>query len=515
MPDEPEEPQEGEDEELDELKAELEKERSKYAVKKPATPAGQQAAAPPVVASAKPQEGEEEDLEALKAELDAERAKHAIPAKPPPPPAPPKPTAPTPKPAEEKPITQTAKIELTPIPQKKIVRPTLEPLTQPKEDSELIPETEPKKTVVKKSRPILLIILLIALIAAAAYIITSQKSQPEVNYQCWDESWVKDKSECPATTTTQTTKTTRYLPPKTTTTIETTTTTTIQMACASNSECEKPVPYAPFCDGKYVKIPAVKYTCIHPGTPDSYCQALATTPKLLQTCEDVEYCYGGQCFPEHCRNKMRDPDHGETKVDCGGKCRPCTQTDTICYKNIDCGKDECTAPYCNSAQNPTHDCTRNICNNPSKTQATCTQDKTTEVLQVCTRGKKCIDGQDDCMEGGGLANCHNCIQDQGELGVDCGGPCKSCATKVSYYDILNLTAADTIEYQTYTLKLERLLREMNCSVGANVRAQDPYGFSKSLKIDHYTNAEFYDIKFGMIEADTNSIRVWINKKIPI
>jgi hypothetical protein len=304
------------------------------------------------------------------------------------------------------------------------------------------------------------------------------------------------------------------LPPMTQPSV-TVTTTTLKVACLNNSMCAKPVPYVPFCEEKIVKNPDIKYTCIHPGSSDSYCQALVVEPKLVKVCDDAQYCWLGECYPNHCRNKARDYLRGEDEIDCGGPCRRCNESDVICAKNTDCGKDECGTPFCNKARNPAHNCSRNVCNNPGLKSSTCEAQTTTEVMEVCDQWEKCVEGQDNCLQGRGDTNCHNCIQDQGESGIDCGGPCTACSTAPYTYDTMNLTATETFEYQGYKLKLDRLIREINCSTGANIQATDPYGFSKSNKITRYENTEFYDLAFGILETTPNSVKIWITKKVPL
>jgi hypothetical protein len=293
------------------------------------------------------------------------------------------------------------------------------------------------------------------------------------------------------------------------------TTTTLEVKCTNNSQCARPIPFLPYCEGKFVKTPDVKYTCIHPGAPDSYCQTMAATPRLVKACEQDQYCWGGECWPSHCGNRLRDWPQGEERIDCGGDCRPCNQTDVQCAKNSECGQDTCTDAYCNAAKNPTANCTINICDNAGQPSARCTQQSIVRVLEICTQGMTCYESQAHCLEAHGKASCHDCTINQGEQDVDCGGPCEACASRPPVYDTLNLTATETVEYQQYTIKLGRLTREITCSTGAEVTATDPYGFSKSLKISMHEPAEFYDIKFGMISADTNSIKIWITKKIPI
>ncbi len=456
---------------------------------------------PPVITETKTNASADSELEELKAEL--EKAKQGAP-----------------KPQEKKEqLAGTSKTEaprkplppeLARKPQEKKIRPALEPLHEDLFDDM---QSEPTARKPPGKTPYVAIILFIVL-ALAAIVAYTLMQEPDVreSYQCLDGSWVEDRTLCPPTTTTRPTPTTEppfTMPPATT--METTTT-TLESACSKNGDCERPIPYVPYCDGKIVRNPDVKFTCLHGGTPDAYCQAITAPPKFIKACEDSQYCWLGECYPEHCRNRARESDKGEEKVDCGGPCRRCNSTDTLCRTGADCGRDVCATPYCNRDMNPTHNCTRYSCMDPGSPNASCQAKTTVEVIEKCGRGRMCIEGQDDCMDSGGTANCHDCVKNQGEDGVDCGGPCAACTAIPATYDRLNLTATDVIDYQRYKLKLDKLNREINCSTGAFVRATDPYGFARTYKVTAQNSAEFYDITFGFLQADTNSALIWIVKK---
>ncbi|MBD3388390.1 MAG: hypothetical protein GF416_04885 [Candidatus Altiarchaeales archaeon] len=416
---------------------------------------------------------------------------------------------------------------------KKKTKPTLEPLEETEKDKEDFPspaeETEPggKSPVMKLVMAGVVFIILIAvggvvILFAYPYVeghvssALASFTKPAVLYQCYDGKWVMERSMCPTTTTLKPTVTTQSTLPPLTLPTNPTTTTTLEVRCYNTSMCEEPIPYRPFCDDRFVKTPDVKFTCIHPGTPDSYCKSVAVNPRLVKTCEDSEYCYAGECYPDHCRNDVRDYERGEVWMDCGGPCPPCDENDTMCLVNEDCGVDVCGAPYCNHANNPSLNCTRNICENPGEYTANCTVKDTVEVIEVCDQWEVCIEGQDDCMGGlPGQGNCYDCIQNQGELGIDCGGPCKTCASKPPQYDILNLTATDVIEYQSFKLKLDRIVWDRQCYNGAWVRIWDPYDKSQRFKVSFWENAEYWEVKFGVIDIDSNSLRVWITKEVVV
>ncbi|MBU0763053.1 MAG: hypothetical protein KKD39_08510, partial [Candidatus Altiarchaeota archaeon] len=465
----------------------------------------------------------DDDLSSLKSELDAERKRHGIPAE-----------EPVPKPETQKPEPEPAVTTVTPPDMDKTEEKELEELksevVSKKETKGIIPPMKrpiteqssihPIKTAGSSGKPpvkkIAVVFIILAIVGVIAYVGVSFLGQTP-SFTCWNGELVEDSMLCPpqpttttileVTTSTSSTSTTQYI-------METTTSTQTYVECSQNSDCVKPTPYIPFCDSNYVKAPDVKYTCIHPGTPQSYCKSLVQPPRLVKVCQQNEYCWAGECYPEYCRNKKRDIPLGEQKIDCGGLCRPCNQTDILCNVNTDCGVDACGLPYCNKQQNPTNNCTRNICYDPGTAKATCGQKKTVEILEVCGRARYCVEGQDDCMEDPKKANCHDCTQNQGEEGVDCGGPCVACAKKPIIYDRLNLTATDIIEYQGYQLKLDRLIREINCSTGVKLTITDLYSVSKDKTIDRHANAQYFDMEFGFLHADTNSALIWIRKHIP-
>ena len=335
-------------------------------------------------------------------------------------------------------------------------------------------------------------------------------------YECWDGTMIDNPDRCPPPPVTTVYQTTSTVPIVAPTTIEATTTTTTtilltEIECYSNEDCVKPTPYVPFCDGNYVKASDIRYNCVHPGTTHSYCQSLVVSPRLVKTCERNEYCWEGECYPEHCRNKKRDWKLWEEKVDCGGPCRPCDDSDTICTVNSDCGEDFCGNPYCNSANNPTHNCTRHFCMNPGHPNATCKTQQLVEVIEVCSRGQTCLEGKDICVMAGTVASCFDCIQNQGEQGVDCGGPCQPCAEIPENHDTLKLNATGTFEYKNYRLRLDRLElgSVRGCSTGAYIRVTDPYAKTQTVKVSRHRNAEYFDITIGMLDSDTSTITIWV------
>jgi hypothetical protein len=63
------------------------------------------------------------------------------------------------------------------------------------------------------------------------------------------------------------------------------------------------------------------------------------------------------------------------------------------------------------------------CVNPGKPNATCVNQTEREYLDWCRPGERCVEGRTTCMP---AATCSDGVRNQGETGIDCGGPCKPC-----------------------------------------------------------------------------------------
>ena len=372
-----------------------------------------------------------------------------------------------------------------------------------------IEPTEPEKTTIsetistegmqaleeKRSPPIgkilLAVIILIALAAAAYYILPAITKPPEVKYQCSDGSFTDALELCPipATTTTATTST------------------TLKVKCSTADDCAKIQPNTTFCDDQLVKRQYLQYTCLHPGQANAECVVRTGTPIPVKTCEAGEYCLQGECYPRTCQNHMRD--YNETKVDCGGPCRPCTSTDVLCNNDTDCGKTERTSNYYCKAGNPTANYTHYICLNQGTAKSTCTNKTTADVIEYCGRWKICLEGQRGCFYLGG--NCNDCLQNQGETAVDCGGPCQPCATKPAEYDTLQVLVNRNNTYRNYNIWFNSLLSTGNCTNGAALLVRNPDGIQDSVEATVYQNAETYGLQIGYINATTYSALIWLQR----
>jgi hypothetical protein len=180
-------------------------------------------------------------------------------------------------------------------------------------------------------------------------------------------------------------------------------------------------------------------------------EALVPTDYLLKA--NITYTLGQAAYavrtirviPGTCSDGVQN--QNETRIDCGGPCDACPTCDDG-IKNqdevgIDCGGSIC--PLCENGFecNENSDCVSNRCVSGFCFPATCSDGirnqgesdidcggpcNGCEAGFYCTTDDDCISG--DCTPGGVCTGysprCFNNVQDPGETGVDCGGPCPSC-----------------------------------------------------------------------------------------
>ncbi|TAL51747.1 MAG: hypothetical protein EPN86_06065 [Nanoarchaeota archaeon] len=118
----------------------------------------------------------------------------------------------------------------------------------------------------------------------------------------------------------------------------------------------------------------------------------------------------------------------ETDIDCGGSCKPCSNGKK-CSFSAECQSSVCSGGICVSSFS-CNDGTKN----GGETDVDCGGN-----CQKCSIGKKCYN-PNDCDTGycqnnictrnqQTAGNCFDTYQNNGETGVDCGGPCqKQCIT---------------------------------------------------------------------------------------
>lgn len=140
-----------------------------------------------------------------------------------------------------------------------------------------------------------------------------------------------------------------------------------------------------------------------------------------------DMCISGRCVVTHCTNATMDDN--ETGSDCGGPdCASCG-AGQMCTTNSDCAG-SCTANSNMQCADPTcGDGVKNGDETDEDCGGTCaTNDplKKCADLKKCLYPKDCVSGvcrQGECKE----PTCKDQAKNQGEAGVDCGGPCmNSC-----------------------------------------------------------------------------------------
>lgn len=144
-------------------------------------------------------------------------------------------------------------------------------------------------------------------------------------------------------------------------------------------------------------------------------------------------CINGYCSASTCQNGGALPDGNETDVDCGGdECGPCDAGQT-CEAASDCKSKVCELPDVGALkQCQIASCTDTV-QNGTETDVDCGG-------VLCSPSSKCDDSKycvvpGDCKSGvcqGGTcqeATCGDGVKNGSEVGVDCGGGGRGCATK--------------------------------------------------------------------------------------
>lgn len=177
---------------------------------------------------------------------------------------------------------------------------------------------------------------------------------------------------------------------------------------------------------------------------------------------DSGNCVNGQCvYPKHCYNGNLDPN--ETDIDCGGECARCDNGEE-CDRNSDCRSGYCANGVCKNRPQPRgggggggggtswrrfYDVEEEITPTPGAgimCNGTWQCGEWGDCQQEGYRYRDCVWVSEDPTVQCGLrpaapamaeqcryvperiveATCFDGIQNQGELGIDCGGPCAPC-----------------------------------------------------------------------------------------
>ena len=180
-------------------------------------------------------------------------------------------------------------------------------------------------------------------------------------------------------------------------------------SCAAGAPVHTPVALGVTCDDGGGKVCTATGTCVE-------CN-------ITQDCTGGATCQANICAPASCTDLTQNGD--ETGIDCGGSCPTDCADGGGCLVNGDCVSTfchpttmVCTAPACDDGFT-----------NGSETDTDCGGSCVTD----CANGETCVTGLDcvstfchptttTCT----APTCSDGYQNQGETGVDCGGPCGAC-----------------------------------------------------------------------------------------
>jgi len=158
---------------------------------------------------------------------------------------------------------------------------------------------------------------------------------------------------------------------------------------------------------------------------------MGTCDPMLKTCiecsandeclSNVCHVPSGRCYPATCGDLAKNG--METDIDCGGMECPACVDGLACIKNADCmgscdmGTMKCIAATCTDTAR-----------NGDETDVDCGGSCADKDSKKCSSGQKCRVPA-DCQSGVCIASicgepdCFDGTQNQGEAGIDCGGPC--------------------------------------------------------------------------------------------
>lgn len=313
-------------------------------------------------------------------------------------------------------------------------------------------------------------------------------------------------STAPETSTTEepTTTVTATTQPPSTSTLPT----AAPAACNVNSDCGEDKVSSVYCEGSSVVEQIMKPMCISPGTPEARCEYKGRLSVRRTLCDG--YCLAGACYPSTCGNLAWD--YNEEDVDCGGACIPCNSTIVKrCSYNADCGRDTFRPGYgCSEGdvvrEKVAYKCTAN---------RTCQSVVELVLVDECTGNRTCIQGDSECQAGG---NCWDCVRNQDEDGVDCGGRCTQCAPTPPPSGVyttkrdLNLTGVVygglAPIHQGYLFKFVKPVVNGTCTYGAVVSAAKSGEPPVELTVTRYRNAFLGGKAVGFYWGNNSAARIW-------
>ncbi len=191
--------------------------------------------------------------------------------------------------------------------------------------------------------------------------------------------------------------------------------------CSVNSDCA-----SLFCKENVCRQASCTDTIINQDETDvdcgGPCQGCTAGKNCMVDSDCIsKYCVAGMCETASCTDGVLNGD--EEGIDCGGSCPACASCDDGIKngdeKGIDCGG---SCPACFLECSDGTQAGKCSVEKPKY----CTLD---EALVFDCENCGCPNTGDVCQADGkcrGIGSCSDRIQNQGETGVDCGGPCKAC-----------------------------------------------------------------------------------------
>ncbi|MEK6891034.1 MAG: VWA domain-containing protein, partial [Nanoarchaeota archaeon] len=153
-----------------------------------------------------------------------------------------------------------------------------------------------------------------------------------------------------------------------------------QITCDQNSDCGNDTISESYCVDTGVYHNIINYTCLNPGTPNSYCQTNITA-EVVENCNEM--CFEGSCVDISCFSDSDCKDSNRLTLD---SCRNpgttqsfCENIPIICKNNKDC--------------NDGNSSTQDICKNPGTVDSFC------KYKNINTCGNGVVENGEECDDG--------------------------------------------------------------------------------------------------------------------
>ena len=170
------------------------------------------------------------------------------------------------------------------------------------------------------------------------------------------------------------------------------------VACSQNSDCGmNGFVGTTFCSGTSVFQNFISYTCINPGSENSYCLN-STAAQQKQICSQNQICSNGICVDQmiNCSMDSQCNDNNPYTFDqCINPATPysyCNHVAIACSSNSDCGDNELIGSHFCMNGNVFQNFYTFTCNNPGKIGAYCSNSTSPQLLQTCSSGQTCNNG---------------------------------------------------------------------------------------------------------------------------